>query len=300
MPKVLITGASGLLGRALVKEFTKASWDVVGLAFSRAGGVLKKVDLRDGVAVKSIISDFKPDVVIHSAAERRPDVVEKQADETKNLNVGATSTIASICGEIGAYMIYLSTDYIFDGKDPPYKVQDKPNPLNKYGQSKLDGEIAVQANTACPSAILRVPVLYGEVEYLEESAVTVLFKALLDSSKEATMCAYQLRYPTHVQDVALVCRQLGDLYLKNPVAAKGIFHWCHNEQMTKHDMAKVMVDIFGLKADHMVANPNPPSGTPRPYDCRLDCSILTSLGIGQFTKFREGIEPCLRPFYEKK
>ena len=64
MPRVLITGASGLLGRALVKEFTKASWDVTGLAYSRAGGILKKVDLRDSDAVTNVIKDFKVEVML--------------------------------------------------------------------------------------------------------------------------------------------------------------------------------------------------------------------------------------------
>ncbi len=144
MPRVLITGASGLLGRALVKEFTRASWEVLGLAYSRAGGVLKKVNLTDSQAVRDILTEYKPAVVVHSAAERSPDVVEKQEGQARKINVDASSNIASICDEIGAYMIYLSTDYVFDGKNPPYKPGDKPNPLNKYGQSKLDGEVAVQ------------------------------------------------------------------------------------------------------------------------------------------------------------
>ena len=68
--------------------------------------------------------------------------------------------------------------------------------------------------TFSDSAVLRVPILYGQVEYLKESAVTVLASALLDTSKETLMCDYQLRYPTHTQDVAVVCRQLADKHLE--------------------------------------------------------------------------------------
>ncbi|XP_071791072.1 methionine adenosyltransferase 2 subunit beta-like [Asterias amurensis] len=296
MPRVLITGASGLLGRALVKEFTKASWEVLGLAYSRAGGVLKKVDLTDSLAVRNVLTEYKPAVVVHSAAERSPDVVEKQEGVARKINVDASSLIASICDEIGAYMIYLSTDYVFDGKNAPYKPGDQPNPLNKYGQSKLDGEVAVQKHEC--SATLRVPVLYGDVEYLEESAITVLFKVLLDTSQPAAICDYQLRYPTHVQDIAAVCRQMADLYMKSPSAVKGIFHWSNDELVTKYSLMTMMADIFHVKSDHITAKKEP-TGTPRPYNCQLDTTALSDLGIGQKTKLRESIESCLQPYFEK-
>ncbi len=140
--------------------------------------------------------------------------------------------------------------------------------------------------------------LYGDVEYLEESAITVLFKILLDTSQPAAVCDYQLRYPTHVQDVAVVCRQMADLYLKSPSAVKGIFHWSNDEQMTKYSLTTLMADIFHVKCDHITAN-HEPSGTPRPHNCQMDTTALTNLGIGQKTKFREAIELSLQPYFKK-
>ena len=171
--KVLVTGASGLLGRAILKEFTQCGdvWEVLGLAYSRAKGNLKKVDLRNKDEVESVIEEFKPSLVIHSAAERRPDIVEKSEEETKMLNVTATRTIAEASAKADAFFLYISTDYVFDGTSPPYKPTDKPNPLNKYGQSKLDGE-NVTLEFLPRSGVLRVPILYGPVEYIHESAVT--------------------------------------------------------------------------------------------------------------------------------
>ena len=178
--RVLITGASGLLGRAILREFTQCSvgWEVLGLAYSRARENLRKVDLKNKDEVKTVMDEFKPSLVIHSAAERRPDVVENGEEETKKLNVIATRTIADAAAKANAFLLYISTDYVFDGTSPPYKPTDKPNPLNKYGQSKLDGE-NVTLEFLPRSGVLRVPVLYGPVEHLHESAVTGIFILVL-------------------------------------------------------------------------------------------------------------------------
>ena len=179
--RVLITGASGLLGRAILKQFSISDkWEVLGLAHSRATGTLKKVNLLDFEETKRVVKEFKPHVLIHSAAERRPDVVENDEETCIKMNVGVTETLASTIIELNSglempehFMLYISTDYVFDGTSPPYKPLDEPNPLNKYGKSKLAGEQVIQKSHS-DGGILRVPVLYGNVEYLKESAVTGL------------------------------------------------------------------------------------------------------------------------------
>ena len=177
--RVLITGASGLLGRSIFKTFSGSDqWEVLGLAHSRASGALRKVNLLDFDEAKRVVEEFRPDVLIHSAAERRPDVVENDQETSTKMNVGVSEILASAVNELNKdlpkaehYMLYISTDYVFDGKSPPYKPTDKPNPLNKYGKAKLQGEQVVLS--CLPAAgILRVPILYGCVEYLQESAVT--------------------------------------------------------------------------------------------------------------------------------
>jgi dTDP-4-dehydrorhamnose reductase len=170
--KVLITGASGLLGRAIKTEFEKVtSWNILGLGYSRLEGGLKKVDLTNDKDLGDIIDEFKPDVLIHSAAERRPDVVGNKVKETEALNIKSTENIAKLMAKTGGFVLYISTDYIFDGLSPPYTTKSKPNPLNKYGTTKLEGERVTMLNTE-KYAILRVPILYGEVKFIKESAVT--------------------------------------------------------------------------------------------------------------------------------
>ena len=170
--KVLITGASGLLGRAIKSELERnVSWEIIGLGYSRLAGGLKKVNLTNPQELHQVINDFKPDVVVHSAAERRPDVVGTKELETEALNIQATENIAKYTNNIGGFLLYISTDYVFDGTSPPYTVRSQPNPLNKYGKTKLEGELKTTAHCE-RHAILRVPILYGDIEQVGESAVT--------------------------------------------------------------------------------------------------------------------------------
>lgn len=173
MNKVLITGASGLLGRAILKEFeADGGWECMGLAFTRANANLRKVDLKDENAVREVVSQFRPKVIVHSAAERRPDVVEQQLEASRQLNVVATQNLAIIAKEFNCFLVYISTNGVFDGTNPPYCPTDTPNPSNNYCIFKLDGEkVTLQAlPTSC--GILRVPYLYGEVENLAECSCT--------------------------------------------------------------------------------------------------------------------------------
>lgn len=196
---------------------------------------------------------------------------------------------------IGAFLIYISSDYVFDGTNPPYTEEDIPSPLNLYGKTKLDGEKAVLENNL-GAAVLRIPVLYGEVEKLEESAVTVMFDKVQFSNKSANMDHWQQRFPTHVKDVASVCRQLAEKRMLDP-SIKGTFHWSGNEQMTKYEMACAIADAFNLPSSHLrPITDSPVIGAQRPKNAQLDCSKLETLGIGQRTPFRIGIKESLWPF----
>lgn len=296
MKKVLITGASGLLGRAVMREFeSNGAWCVLGLAFSRAGQKLKKIDITDQKAVSDVMQEFKPSVVIHCAAERRPDVVEKQEEATYSLNVQASRFLCQAAGAVGASVFYISTDYVFDGKNPPYKETGTPNPLNKYGQSKYEGEKATLAEEK-GNLVLRVPILYGQVEKLDESAVTVLFSKVKDTTAPCVMSDYERRYPTHCDDIAVVLRQLAEKKTEG-ADINGIYHWSGDENMTKYDMAVAMAEAFGIPTSHIQADKTASGGAVRPYDAHLDSSRVESLGICQRSKFKDCIKTALEKYY---
>ncbi|XP_056012642.1 methionine adenosyltransferase 2 subunit beta-like [Ostrea edulis] len=296
--RVLVTGASGLFGRAIYKEFlSDNSWETLGLAFSRAKESLKKLDITDENQVKEVINTFRPSVIIHSAAERKPDAVENDPDGTKKLNLSATDYICQAAKSIGAWVLYISTDYVFDGKSPPYDEDAKPNPLNKYGQSKLEGEkITLEASPE--NSVLRVPILYGDIEYIAESAVTILFEKIVKGS-ELIASDYEKRYPTHCDDIAYVIRQLADRRLQDPEKVHGVFHWSSNEEMTKYDMSIAMASAFSLSTENIKADRTPSKGAPRPYNTHLSCKKMEALVSGRQTPFSEGIKTVLQPYFNK-
>lgn len=148
------------------------------------------------------------------AANRFPDKCDSDPEGTRALNVAATATLAKHCAAQSIFLIYISTDYVFPGTegDAPYEVTSIPKPPNLYGETKLDGEKATiaeyeKADKAGLGVVLRVPVLYGEAETPEESAVNTLMTAVWKAQeKEVVMDHWARRYPTNTEDVGRVCQ----------------------------------------------------------------------------------------------
>jgi len=299
--KILVTGASGLLGRPILKSLQEvSSWKVTGTAFTRAGEDLVKVDLSDLDNLPGFLDGIQPDIIIHSAAERRPDVSQRDQEGTERLNVGTTTRIAEWASANDAFIVYISTDYVFDGTTPPYTPDSLPNPLNSYGKSKLAGEIAVLS--ACQDcAILRVPILYGQVEYIDESAVLSIVKQIIDASdgEQITAENWATRHPTLTDDVADVIKQML-LYKEKYPSLKGIFHWSGNEAMTKYEMAIAFAQYLHFDEDRIIPDNNPPAGAPRPKNSQLDTACLTSIGIKKNTPFRDAIPLILEAILDKR
>jgi S-adenosylmethionine synthetase len=288
---VMITGASGLLGRACCKAF--ADLQPVTCAWSRTKAHGLKLDLTDAEAVKSAVNQSNPDLILHTAAERKPDICENQQELTRALNVDATRTLAEAAAHIGGKLIYLSTDYVFDGSNPPYATDAACNPLNFYGQTKRAGEEAVlQASEN--HIVLRVPILYGEVETLKESAVSLLLNELLTPAPHA-VDHWAVRYPTYVGDIAQTLRNWAEPLLNTP-QSRGIYHLSGAEAFTKYEMACTMGDVLGLPYNHLSPNPLPPAGAPRPQNSQLDINRLQQETAVEKTPFGDNIQRILKPF----
>lgn len=285
--KVLVTGASGLLGRAVCLELRACGYDVVGTAFSRVGEGLVRVNMLEAGEIRDCVLGVRPHVVVHCAATRKPDVCEHDVELTERLNV------AEAAAEVGAWVVHISTDYVFDGTRPPYGPDAQPNPLNAYGQSKLQSERAV-LGVAADFCVLRVPILYGQVETLDESPVTVIAADLL-AGKCGGVDNWATRYPTHTADVAAVIWQLIEHRAADP-AFGGICHWSGDEPFTKYGMAQVFCDILGVARESISPYDAPPPGAPRPKNSHLDCTRLESMGIGRRTPFAQGAAQAVRPF----
>jgi len=286
--KVMITGATGLLGRSIKKEMEKDN-EIISLGFSREADDIIKLDLTDFDLVRILIMTEKPDIIIHSAAERRPDVTDNNPDAAEELNVAATENIAKLAAKYNVFMVYISTDYVFDGTSSPYNTEAKANPINLYGKTKFLGE-QVTKEHADNYAILRVPILYGNQENLKESAATAIMEQILENP-EMKVDNWAARFPTYVGDVAFTLRELIEkVDIKN---CQEVFHWSGDEEFTKFSMAKVMGDILDIDVSKIESNNEPTAGAPRPKNCQLDCSKIENMGIGRRTPLADVIENYL-------
>jgi dTDP-4-dehydrorhamnose reductase len=298
MFKVAVIGASGLLGRAVVRELaTETPWRVVPTAFRHGSPQQPVLDVRDEEAVNAFVEREAPDAIVLAAAERRPDVCEHDPAAARALNVEAVRSVAAAARRRGAWVLSISTDYVFDGTAPPYRVDDTPNPLNAYGHSKLEGERTL-LETSDNALVLRLPLLYGPIVGWHESAVTSLVPAVAASAQPgaqaAPMDAWATRYPTFTPDVAFVIRELL-LRCADGEPVRGIAQWSGDEPMTKYEIAQRLAEALGVKA-HLLAQPTPTDTTPRPRDCHLDSSWLEALGMGRRTPFNAAIRAVLDAF----
>ncbi|CAK5261976.1 unnamed protein product [Mycena citricolor] len=272
-------GASGVLGSAIRDAFNAANTELLSLSHTRSGDNLTQLDLLDFPAVEKVFGEFKPDWVIHCAAERRPDVAEKDPEAARKLNAAVPLHLAKLSKTLGFTLVYISTDYVFDGTAPPYFPTSKPHPLQLYGETKLAGEEAVRDGN---SVILRVPVLYGPAPNNSDSAVNILLDVVQDQSgKTYKMDHFATRYPTNVIDIAnFLARLTGEFSLPEPLPA--IIHYSGAEPFTKYEMCLIFSKILGVPHAHIIPDAEPPSGagaTTRPRNCQLDTAATEDLGL---------------------
>ena len=136
--KVLVTGAKGQLGTDLMNELARQGLEGIGVD-------VEEMDITDAEACRRVISQAKADAVIHCAAYTAVDAAEDQVELCRKINGEGTRNVAVACREAGVKLMYISTDYVFDGKGTrPWEPDDKRAPLNVYGQTKYEGEIAIE------------------------------------------------------------------------------------------------------------------------------------------------------------
>eukprot|EP00929_Paragymnodinium_shiwhaense_P053000 TRINITY_DN26538_c0_g1_i1.p1 TRINITY_DN26538_c0_g1~~TRINITY_DN26538_c0_g1_i1.p1 ORF type:complete len:1041 (-),score=157.79 TRINITY_DN26538_c0_g1_i1:93-3215(-) len=295
-PRVLITGATGLLGRQVVQAFSDGSWEVRGLRRLRGGPPLVHCDLTVEGAALAQVEEFRPHVVLHLATERRAEALRRSPVRARLLNVDATRALAAACEATGAWFVYISAACVFDGTSPPYGTDALPNPICELGWHKLHGEKLTLA--ASPrAAILRVPILYGPLDgSFAESECTNLLEELQSGVREVD--DWQVFYPAWTPDVAGVLRELAELH-HTAAAPRGILHWQGGEALTRHQMMRVVAEAAGLDAS-LVAARRTTATAAAAHDVSLDCSKVGSLVRDARTRyqtpFKEGIKLCLAPY----
>jgi dTDP-4-dehydrorhamnose reductase len=197
--RVYLTGADGMLGTALTAALRTsqitAGWAVRGVS-------IRDFDIADAGAVRGSIDDFGPDLVVHTAANAVVDDCEANPGRALRVNVNGTRNVAAAGRRHGARLIYISSDYVFDGRDSPaagYAETDIPNPLSVYGATKLAGElIAARADPGC--VIIRTSWLFGGEDERTDN-VLALTRKLLDGEPAELPCD-QFSCPTYTPDLA--------------------------------------------------------------------------------------------------
>ncbi|PKG56883.1 NAD(P)-dependent oxidoreductase [Shewanella sp. Choline-02u-19] len=292
MVNVMVTGATGLLGRAVVRELqANPNNQVIACGFSRAHVDMHKLDLTQSASVKVFVETHRPDIIVHCAAERRPDVSEQNPAAALALNAEATQSLADAASQSGAWLLYISTDYVFDGTAPPYIEDALTHPVNFYGDSKRQGEMII-TDAKQDFAMLRLPILYGEVETVQESAVMVLLNNLLDAT-EQYIDDWAVRSPTSTADVATAIAQMVVLKASGATLA-GNYHFSASDTMSKYQMLLIMGELLGLGTQHLNPVMSPTDSVNRPHNCTLSCERLASLSIQTKVPFKVGIGQALQ------
>ena len=200
--KILIVGASGLVGSNCLKHFKAQGWDVRGTYFSYAQPGLEYFNtLQPDDAANFDVAAFAPQVIVHCGALTHVDYCESHEDESYTQTVQSTKNLVALAHECGARMVYLSTDYVFDGDAGPYRENALVNPLSVYGRHKLIAELAVLEGVT-HALVLRVTNIYGD-EARGKNFVARIVQQCLEGAKLTLKLPYdQYASPTNAMDIA--------------------------------------------------------------------------------------------------
>lgn len=279
--KALVTGVKGQLGFDVVNELTKRGHEAVGVD-------IEEMDITDSASVEKVINEVKPDVVIHCAAWTAVDAAEDNEDKCRLVNAKGTENIAKVCKALDIKMVYISTDYVFDGQGTePWKPDCKDyKPLNVYGQTKLEGELAVSSNLD-KYFIIRIAWVFGVNG-------NNFIKTMLNlSNKYDTLRVVndQIGTPTYTYDLARLIVDMAE------TDKYGYYH-ATNEggYISWYDFA---CEIFKKAGKNMNVIPVTTeeyglSKAARPFNSRLDKSKLKENGFEPLPTWQNALERYLK------
>ncbi|MFC1600232.1 dTDP-4-dehydrorhamnose reductase [Patescibacteria group bacterium] len=229
--KVLLIGKNGLLGSE-IDSICKNSGFFEYLSTSK-----EDLDITDENAVKQILNDYKPNLVVNAAAFTYVDECEMKKEFVMNINGKANGNLAKICNDIGAYLAYFSTDYVFDGtKKEGYTEYDETHPINTYGESKLLGETLIQENTD-KFFIIRTSWLFG----MHGNNFVKTMLNLAKKGEPIKVVDDQIGKPTYSVDLANAI--YNNVQMGYP---SGIYHLVNENATTWYDFAKKVFDLADL------------------------------------------------------
>lgn len=278
--KVLVTGVKGQLGYDVVNELTKRGIEAVGVD-------IQEMDITDAASVEKVIGEAAPDAVVHCAAYTAVDAAEDNVEICRKVNADGTQNIANVCKKLDCKMVYISTDYVFDGEGTrPWEPEDERHPLNVYGQTKYEGELAVQ-NTLEKYFIVRISWVFG---VNGKNFIKTMLK-LAETHDTLRVVCDQIGTPTYTFDLArlLVDMVESDKYgYYHATNEGGYISWydftCEIFRQAGVSNVKVLpvtTAEYGL------------SKAARPFNSRLDKSKLRKNGFEPLPDWKDALHRFL-------
>ena len=290
--KVLVTGVKGQLGYDVVNELEKQNIEAVGVD-------IEEMDITDSASVNKVIKEVNPDAVIHCAAWTAVDAAEDEdkKEKVKLVNVDGTQNIANVCKELGIKMMYISTDYVFNGEGTePWQPDCKDYaPQNVYGQTKLDGELAV-ANTLNKYFIVRIAWVFGKNG-------NNFIKTMLKVGKnhdQLKVVSDQIGTPTYTFDLAklLVSMIVTDKYGYYHATNEGgyISWWDFTKEIFKQatEMGYDRYSEKNITVTPVTTAEYGVSKAKRPFNSRLDKSKLVENGFTPLPMWQDAVSRYLK------
>ncbi|HEX2944792.1 MAG TPA: dTDP-4-dehydrorhamnose reductase [Clostridia bacterium] len=261
--KILVTGAKGQLGSEIIKVLIAKGYDCIGTDIG-------DFDITDEDASRRFIVGYYPEIVIHCAGYTQVDNAEENTELCMNVNYYGTKNIAAICKDLGSKLVYITTDYVFDGeKQMPYDVFDEANPLNVYGMSKYLGEKVIREQLM-KYFIIRVSWMFGHSQNNFVQKILNLAKI----NNKISVINDQVGSPTYSCDVAKLIVEVGF------TEKYGIYHATNEGYCTWAEFAKEIIRQVGLKCEiNEVKSYEYSSKAKRPTNSRLSKKSLTENGF---------------------
>jgi dTDP-4-dehydrorhamnose reductase len=239
--RVLVTGAVGMLGTALCDILRERNYEVYATDINTEDERIEFLDVRSYEQVNEVINKYKPDIVMHLAAETDVDKCELEPDHAYLTNTIGTQNVVLACQKRDITMVYISTIGVFDGnKLEPYTEFDEPNPINVYGKSKLKGEKIVQSLLR-KYYIVRAGWMMGGGPGKDKKFVAKIIKQILEGKKELKVVNDKFGSPTYTVDFS---KCLADLI---ETGYYGLYHCTNRGYASRYEVAKKTLDYLGKK-----------------------------------------------------
>jgi len=269
--KFLVTGSAGLVGQQVVKDLSNSH--LVFSCYNKSKpeyGDSVKMDLKNYEMISSVLSETEPDVVIHLGAMTGVDLCEKEESMAFDINTKATQTIAQQCSISNTFLVYVSTDYVFDGNLGMYKEDDVANPLGFYGKSKLEGEKAVQ-NFSANWCIARTSTPFGLHPTKKSFPMWVIEN--LQKQKQIDVLIDQFTSPTYIPNLSRMLIEISERRIT------GIINTAGASKISRYQMASMVSDKLNLDGTLLkqISMNKMKWIAQRPKDSSLDVSRASSI-----------------------